>query len=470
MSIGANASSPATCGSTSRCATPASACPADKQWQIFGAVRAGRRLDDAQVRRHRPGPDDLGRAGRADARPHLDRQRRRPAAARSISARVFGARDVTPRRLRRAESVAAAGGAPARCRAGRCASCWPKTTPSTRRWWSACSPAAGTRSSSWTTAARPWTPCSAGVRRRADGHPDARDGRARGDGRDSRCRTRRRPPHADHRDDRARDDRRPRAVPGGGHGRLRRQADSDRGLFATIAARPSPATAASGGRSGDRGRAASCWRTALPATRRCSPTSSTPSSADAPDAMRELARAIEAGDLALLTRARAQDGKGTVGVFTTGPALRGGARRRDGGTREPISARPAPRSRAWSARGGGTQRAPARRFGAKRLQHQRTRPRQRASCASRYSLPIRYSFFSVRMNNDAVGDGRRGQRHLVQRVLRDLLVAVAAFDDDRRAFFVEEVESLPAATGEAENVWPTPPTRALNSSRPVSAA
>ncbi len=42
--------------------------------------------------------------------------------------------------------------------------------------------------------------------------------------------------------------------------------------------------------------------------------------ADAPDAMRELARAIEAGDAALLTQ-RAHKWKGTIGVFTTGPAF-----------------------------------------------------------------------------------------------------------------------------------------------------
>ena len=52
--------------------------PADKLAAIFEAVRAGRRLDDAQVRRHRPGPDHLAAAGRADGRPHLGRERGRP--------------------------------------------------------------------------------------------------------------------------------------------------------------------------------------------------------------------------------------------------------------------------------------------------------------------------------------------------------------------------------------------------------
>ena len=36
--------------------------PEDKQWQIFGAVRAGRCLDDAPLRRHRPRPGDLHRS------------------------------------------------------------------------------------------------------------------------------------------------------------------------------------------------------------------------------------------------------------------------------------------------------------------------------------------------------------------------------------------------------------------------
>ena len=43
--------------------------PAEKQAQDLRAVPAGRRLDDAQVRRHRPGPHDLGAARPADGRP-----------------------------------------------------------------------------------------------------------------------------------------------------------------------------------------------------------------------------------------------------------------------------------------------------------------------------------------------------------------------------------------------------------------
>ncbi len=42
------------------------------------AVRAGRRVDDAALRRDGPGPDDLGAAGRADGRSDLGRERCRP--------------------------------------------------------------------------------------------------------------------------------------------------------------------------------------------------------------------------------------------------------------------------------------------------------------------------------------------------------------------------------------------------------
>jgi hypothetical protein len=45
--------------------------------------------------------------------------------------------------------------------------------------------------------------------------------------------------------------------------------------------------------------------------------------------------------------------------------------------------------------------------------------------------------------------------------LRDFFVLVRRLDDDRLAVFVWKVERLPVAMGEAENVWPTPPTRAL---------
>ena len=61
-----------------RHATPASASRADKQRGDLRAVRAGRRLDHAQVRRHRPGAGDLGAAGRADGRPDRGGERAGP--------------------------------------------------------------------------------------------------------------------------------------------------------------------------------------------------------------------------------------------------------------------------------------------------------------------------------------------------------------------------------------------------------
>ena len=48
--------------------------PPDKQVAIFQAVHAGGRLDDARVRRHRPRPDDLVAARRADGRPDSGRE------------------------------------------------------------------------------------------------------------------------------------------------------------------------------------------------------------------------------------------------------------------------------------------------------------------------------------------------------------------------------------------------------------
>ena len=46
--------------------------------EALPGVHAGRLVDDAQVRRHRARPGDLGAAGRADGRPHLGRERGRP--------------------------------------------------------------------------------------------------------------------------------------------------------------------------------------------------------------------------------------------------------------------------------------------------------------------------------------------------------------------------------------------------------
>ena len=52
--------------------------PAREAADALRGLRAGRQLDDAQVRRHRAGPGDLGPAGRADGRAHLGRERGRP--------------------------------------------------------------------------------------------------------------------------------------------------------------------------------------------------------------------------------------------------------------------------------------------------------------------------------------------------------------------------------------------------------
>ena len=67
-------------------------------------------------------------------------------------------------------------------------------------------------------------PRRAVVRRRPDGRADAGDGRVRGDRRDPRPRVGDRRPHPDHRHDRPRHEGGSRALPRGGHGRLRLQA------------------------------------------------------------------------------------------------------------------------------------------------------------------------------------------------------------------------------------------------------
>ena len=81
-----------------------------------------------------------------------------------------------------------------------------------------------------------------GVRRRADGPADAGDGRPRSDRGDPAARARQRRHTSHRRDDRARDDRRPRAVPGGRHGRLSVEADRSGGALCNggAASRPRP--------------------------------------------------------------------------------------------------------------------------------------------------------------------------------------------------------------------------------------
>ena len=79
-------------------------------------VRAGRHLDDAPLRRHRPRPGDLAPARRADGRRDRRRQRRRARAARSGSPPRL-AEPAMPRRR----------GAP-RTAAGRACGCSSSTT------------------------------------------------------------------------------------------------------------------------------------------------------------------------------------------------------------------------------------------------------------------------------------------------------------------------------------------------------
>ena len=62
--------------SASPCRTPASAFPADKAEPAVREVHPGRRLDHAQVRRHRPGPGHLEATRRADGRRDRRRERR----------------------------------------------------------------------------------------------------------------------------------------------------------------------------------------------------------------------------------------------------------------------------------------------------------------------------------------------------------------------------------------------------------
>ena len=70
---------------TSRSRDTGIGIPPEKQRADLRAVRAGRQLDHAQVRRHRPGAGDLAAAGRADGRADLGRERGRAGAARSTS-------------------------------------------------------------------------------------------------------------------------------------------------------------------------------------------------------------------------------------------------------------------------------------------------------------------------------------------------------------------------------------------------
>ena len=76
-STGGGASRPTTVGLHFAVRDTGIGIPADKQQADLRGLHPGRRLDDAQVRRHRPGADHLVAAGRPDGRPHLGRERGR---------------------------------------------------------------------------------------------------------------------------------------------------------------------------------------------------------------------------------------------------------------------------------------------------------------------------------------------------------------------------------------------------------
>ena len=59
--------------------------PPEKLQADLRSVLASRQFDHPPVRRHRPGPDDLGATRRNHGRPHLGRKRASDAARRSIS-------------------------------------------------------------------------------------------------------------------------------------------------------------------------------------------------------------------------------------------------------------------------------------------------------------------------------------------------------------------------------------------------
>ena len=105
--------------------------PADKQRLIFEPFAQADTSHDAQVRRHRPGPDHLLAAGRDDGRPDLGRERARPGQHLPL----HGAASACRRTRRRPRAVRPAG----RCTACPCWS-W-TTTPPTAASWRRCSPA-----------------------------------------------------------------------------------------------------------------------------------------------------------------------------------------------------------------------------------------------------------------------------------------------------------------------------------------
>ena len=190
------------------------------------AVRAGRSLDDPQVRRHRPRPRHLESARPVDARHDRDREP------------LAGRRD---RGARPGHRVPLHGTVRGRQRAGACRGRAPATSdhgaPRPRGRGQPGQPAARDQAAAKTRAHRGdrGQRMRGGRARRArrarpdpDGRADAGDGRLRGDGGDPRPRGEVRTPRPDHRPHRSRPPGLSRAVRRGRHGRVPHQADQAR--------------------------------------------------------------------------------------------------------------------------------------------------------------------------------------------------------------------------------------------------
>ena len=117
---------------TSPCATPASASR-PTSGDHLRRLRAGRRLDRRAATAAPASAWRSAAPGRDDGRTDLGREHAGRAAARSTSPRALGVgrrpRTRRPPRRGRGRRRAGTGRAP-----GRCASCWPRTTPSTSSW------------------------------------------------------------------------------------------------------------------------------------------------------------------------------------------------------------------------------------------------------------------------------------------------------------------------------------------------
>ena len=170
--------------------------PAEKLRGDLRAVRAGRRLDDAAVRRHGAGPGDLGQAGGADGRPDLGRERAGPRQHLPVHGRAGRPAAATPVAAAAPSRTSPAGGpaGPGRRRQ--------RHQPADPRGGPRRAGAPGRRPSRAAPAALEALRAAAArgpsLRRRAGRRHDARDGRPRAGRADPR---------------RAGDRRRPRAAP-----------------------------------------------------------------------------------------------------------------------------------------------------------------------------------------------------------------------------------------------------------------